>query len=179
MFKWLFRERDFFTEENDDTAKAIYKKVLLLNKDNKYKARIIMDYMLKAVNSDSSLQDLYGKIYVNTNELEILEKILSFQSPIAPKKYKHYKGNIYTTIGVALPIKELKDYIDYDEVRHTEDNVNIIIYKCHQFLFHDYNDDVLMIYADHDDTYARPYEMFFSTVEHEGKSLPRFKKIEE
>ena len=53
------------------------------------------------------------------------------------------------------------------------------VYSCHQFLFHDYNDDVLMIYTNHDEIFARPYEMFFSVVEHEGKVLPRFEKIEE
>jgi hypothetical protein len=175
----MFRERDFFAEENESIAKEIYHKVRLLSKDSKYKARIVMDYILKAVDSDSSLQDLYGKIYVNENELEILETILSFESPLAQKHYKHYKGNTYKTIGVALPVKMINDYIDYDEVIHTEDNVNIIIYKCHQFLFHDYNDDVLMIYSDREDTYARPYEMFFSMIDHEENILPRFKKIDE
>lgn len=179
MFKWLFRERDHFLNENESIAKEIYQKVLLLNKDNKYKARIVMDYILKAFQSDSSLQDLYAKIYVNEDELKKMEDILSFRSPIAPKQYKHYKGNIYTTIGVALPVKEINGYEDYYEVRHTEDNVNVIIYKCHQFLFHDYNDDVLMIYADRENTYARPYEMFFSLVEEEENIFPRFKKIEE
>jgi hypothetical protein len=175
----MFRQRDHFLEENESIAKEIYHKVLLLNKANKYKARIVMDYILKGFTSNDALQDLYSKVHVNGDQLEKIEKILSFQSPIAPKKYKHYKGTVYTTIGVALPVKEINGYEDYYEVRHTEDNVNVIIYNCHQFLFHDYNDDVLMIYSNSDDTYARPYEMFFSLVEDEENILPRFKKIEE
>ena len=85
---------------------------------------------------------------------------------------------IVKALGVALPVKEINGYEDYYEVGHSETSENIIVYSCHQFLFHDYNDDVLMIYTNHNETFARPYEMFFSLVDQEGKKLPRFEKIE-
>ena len=179
MFGWIFKEKDQFTLENERMAKEIHEKILLLNKDNKYKARVVMNYIEKPFSSEESLDDLYEKIYLNKDDLKKMKEILSFESPFNRKWYKHYKGDRYRTIGVALPVKEINGYEDYYQVRHTEDNVNMTVYSCHQFLFHDYNDDVLMIYTNHDEIFARPYEMFFSVVEHEGKVLPRFEKIEE
>lgn len=179
MFEWLFKEKDQFTLENESIAKEIYKQVLLLNKDSKYKARVVMNHIQKSFASNEALDDLYEKIYLNKDDSKKMEEILSFESPYARKWYKHYKGDRYRTLGVALPVKEINGYEDYYEVRHTETSENIIVYSCHQFLFHDYNDDVLMIYTNHNETFARPYEMFFSLVEQDGKKLPRFEKIEE
>lgn len=181
MFDWLFKPKDQFIKENESIAKEIHDKVMLLNKQNKYKARIVMDYILKSFSTDENVQDLYEKVYLNQDELKKIEEILSFESPIAKKWYKHYKGDSYKTIGVAIPVSEIKGYEDYFEVRHTEDNVNVIIYNCHQFLFHDYNDDVLMVYTNSNNTlsFARPYDMFFSLVEEDENIFPRFKKIEE
>ena len=171
MFEWLFGKKDQFTIENEKIAKEIYNKVLILNDENKYKARIVMNYIDKSFASNEALDDLYGKIYLNKDDLKKMEEILSFESPYARKWYKHYKGDRYRTLGVALPVKEINGYEDYYEVRHTEIMKIYIVYSCHQFLFHDYNDDVLMIYTNHNETFARPYEMFFSLVEHEGKII--------
>ncbi|MDE3840752.1 hypothetical protein C0966_15855 [Bacillus methanolicus] len=58
------------------------------------------------------------------------------------KKYRHFKGNIYEFICIAI---------------HSETGEKLVIYK----------DDKGKIFA-------RPYEMFFDEVEHEGKLVPRF-----
>jgi hypothetical protein len=180
MFKWLLEKKDHFTKQNKSLAEQIYVQVLQLSKENKYKARIVMDYILKAFRSDEALQDLYEKIYLE-KDIKELEDILSFQSPISKKWYKHYKGDTYKTVGVAIPVKEIKGYDDFDVVTHTEDDISFRIYKYNQFLYHDYNDDVFMIYTDSKDEekFARPYEMFFSLVETHENIIPRFTKIEE
>lgn len=63
-------------------------------------------------------------------------------------KYLHYKGNEYEVIGVGV---------------HTETEEKLVIYKA----LYDLNQ-----------TWIRPYDMFFETVEIDGKVIPRFKKIE-
>jgi hypothetical protein len=44
--------------------------------------------------------------------------------------------------------------------------------------FHSETDEKLVIYKDDlGNVFARPYDMFFDNVEHEGKIVPRFQKI--
>jgi len=63
-------------------------------------------------------------------------------------KYRHYKGNEYEVIGVGT---------------HTESEEKMVIYKA--------------LYAPYE-TWLRPYDMFFETVEIDGKTVPRFAKVE-
>lgn len=58
------------------------------------------------------------------------------------KKYKHFKGGVYTFICLA---------------KHSETGETLVIYKDRD-----------------ENTFARPYEMFFDKVEHEGKQVQRF-----
>lgn len=62
-------------------------------------------------------------------------------------KYKHYKGNYYEVIGVAL---------------HSETLEEFVIYKA---LYGDYK------------LWVRPKAMFLEHVNVNGKSIPRFKRV--
>ena len=72
--------------------------------------------------------------------------------PLEPGLYKHYKGNTYNVLGVG---------------RHTE------------------ADDYFVVYSPVESKpgapaiWLRPYQMFLETVEVEGETIPRFRKIEE
>lgn len=63
-------------------------------------------------------------------------------------KYRHYKGKDYEVIGVA---------------RHSEDESELVVYRT--------------LYGDHS-LWVRPLEMFTEVVEVEGKTVPRFSKIQ-
>lgn len=62
--------------------------------------------------------------------------------------YQHYKGNLYQVIGLA---------------RHTETLEEMVVY---QSLYGDFR------------LWIRPKEMFESTVEYEGNTIPRFKYLQ-
>jgi len=66
--------------------------------------------------------------------------------------YEHYKGNVYRVIGVG---------------RHTESDDYYVVYspvKKHEAV---------------PEIWLRPYAMFTEMVTKDGKTFPRFKKIEE
>ncbi len=63
---------------------------------------------------------------------------------ITPGRYRHYKGNEYTVLGVA---------------RHSETLEELVVYR------HEYGDRGLWV---------RPAVMFTETVIVEGKAVPRF-----
>ena len=65
-------------------------------------------------------------------------------SDLKPGRYRHYKGNEYTVIGVA---------------RHSETEEELVVYRK------EYDDHGLWV---------RPREMFEETVVVDGHSLPRF-----
>jgi hypothetical protein len=62
--------------------------------------------------------------------------------------YQHYKGGKYEVLGIGT---------------HSETEEKLVVYKA--------------LYAPYE-IWVRPYEMFFGTTEVNGKSIPRFKKIE-
>lgn len=64
--------------------------------------------------------------------------------------YQHYKGNSYEVIGAGLD---------------TETLVPVVIYKP--------------LYDSPVPFWVRPFDMFFGTVEVEGKTIERFRKVEE
>ncbi|MBU6310112.1 MAG: DUF1653 domain-containing protein [Planctomycetes bacterium] len=68
---------------------------------------------------------------------------------IRPGRYRHYKGNEYTVLGVA---------------RHSETLDELVVYRQE--------------YGDHS-LWVRPAAMFLETVEIEGKKVPRFRLIED
>jgi len=68
---------------------------------------------------------------------------------IRPGRYRHYKGNEYTVLGVA---------------RHSETLEEIVVYRQE--------------YGDHG-LWVRPASMFLETVELEGKKVPRFRLVED
>ena len=68
---------------------------------------------------------------------------------IRPGRYRHYKGNEYTVLGVA---------------RHSETLDERVVYRQE--------------YGDHG-LWVRPAAMFLETVEIEGKKVPRFRLIED
>lgn len=72
--------------------------------------------------------------------------------PLEPGLYKHYKGNRYNVLGVG---------------RHTEANEYFVVYSPME-----QKPGVPAIWL-------RPYAMFRETVEVEGETIPRFRKIEE
>lgn len=63
---------------------------------------------------------------------------------VEPGRYRHYKGNEYTVIGVA---------------RHSETHEELVVYRP------EYGEGGLWV---------RPLAMFLETVMVEGKTLPRF-----
>jgi len=66
-------------------------------------------------------------------------------------KYKHYKGNLYTVIGIA---------------KHSETLEEVVVYEC----LYDNPDGKLWV---------RPLKMFVENVEVNGESVPRFQYIGE
>jgi len=68
---------------------------------------------------------------------------------IRPGRYRHYKGNEYTVLGMA---------------RHSETLDELVVYRQE--------------YGDHG-LWVRPAAMFLETVEIEGKKVPRFRLIED
>jgi hypothetical protein len=67
---------------------------------------------------------------------------------IEPGVYEHFKGKKYEVLGVAL---------------HSETQEPLVVYKP--------------LYESIATYWVRPYEMFVETVEKDGKTFPRFKKI--
>ena len=67
-------------------------------------------------------------------------------SKIKTGLYKHYKGNLYTIIGI---------------VKHSETLEDLVLYEC----LYDNPQSKLWV---------RPLKMFLEEVEVDGKKLPRF-----
>lgn len=72
--------------------------------------------------------------------------------PLELGLYEHYKGNKYRVIGVGC---------------HSETHDYYVVYET------------LEPQPDKPDIWLRPYEMFIETVDIDGKTVPRFKKIGE
>jgi hypothetical protein len=68
---------------------------------------------------------------------------------LAAGRYRHYKGNEYTVIGIA---------------RHSETEEELVVYRQE--------------YADRS-LWVRPLQMFIETVEVAGETMKRFELIEE
>ena len=68
---------------------------------------------------------------------------------VCPGRYRHYKGNDYTVIGIA---------------RHSETQEELVVYR------QEYGDNGLWV---------RPLAMFVETVEVDGKLVARFERMEE
>ena len=66
------------------------------------------------------------------------------QPDIAPGRYRHYKGNEYTVLGIA---------------RHSETEEELVVYR------QEYGPRALWV---------RPKGMFAETVEVDGRRVPRF-----
>jgi len=67
---------------------------------------------------------------------------------IRPGRYRHYKGNEYTVIGVAF---------------HSETHEELVVYRP------EYGERALWV---------RPKEMFLESVVVEGREMPRFQFLE-
>ena len=72
-------------------------------------------------------------------------------SNVPSGKYQHYKGNKYLVLGVAKHSETLEDMVVYVSL---------------------YENPVTNLWV-------RPLEMFVGNVTVEGKTVPRFRKIEE
>ena len=68
---------------------------------------------------------------------------------VRPGRYRHYKGNDYTVIGIA---------------RHSETQEELVVYR------QEYGDNGLWV---------RPLAMFVETVEVDGNLVARFERMEE
>ena len=67
---------------------------------------------------------------------------------LQPGRYRHYKGNEYTVLGI---------------VRHSESLEELVLYRQE--------------YGDHG-LWVRPKGMFLETVEVQGEVVPRFRYLE-
>ena len=68
---------------------------------------------------------------------------------IEPGHYEHYKGKRYEVLGTAL---------------HTETLEPVVMYKP--------------LYQTNVSFWVRPYEMFTDKAEHDGRLIPRFRKVD-
>jgi cupin 2 domain-containing protein len=66
---------------------------------------------------------------------------------VAPGRYRHYKGNVYTVLGVA---------------RHSETKEELVVYRQE--------------YGEHG-LWVRPKQMFLETVKVDGQDVPRFQHL--
>ena len=66
---------------------------------------------------------------------------------VQPGRYRHFKGNDYTVLGVAL---------------HSETQEELVVYR------QEYGDHGLLV---------RPKRMFLETVEVDGQAVPRFRYL--
>ncbi|NLS97598.1 MAG: DUF1653 domain-containing protein [Planctomycetaceae bacterium] len=66
---------------------------------------------------------------------------------VQPGRYRHYKGNEYTVVGVA---------------RHSETEEELVVYRQE--------------YGNHG-LWVRPKDMFLESVEVVGKAVPRFEYV--
>ncbi len=73
-------------------------------------------------------------------------------SEIKPGKYQHYKGPFYEVIGLCHHSETLEELVVYKS-----------LYDCEQ-----YGNEALWV---------RPLKMFTEEVLHEGRTLPRFRKV--
>ena len=64
-------------------------------------------------------------------------------------KYRHFKGNLYEVV---------------DLVHHSETQEPLVLYRA--------------LYGDHG-LWVRPLEMFFETIERDGKTMQRFETVSE
>jgi hypothetical protein len=71
-----------------------------------------------------------------------------FMAEIQPGRYRHYKGNEYTVLGIA---------------RHSETLEELVVYR------QEYGERGLWV---------RPAAMFAETVVVEGQSQPRFRRVD-
>lgn len=67
---------------------------------------------------------------------------------IQPGTYRHFKGGLYTVIGVA---------------RHSETEQELVVYRP---------------LSDEQGLWVRPVGMWTESVEHDGRSVPRFTLID-
>ena len=66
---------------------------------------------------------------------------------VQPGRYRHFKGNEYTVLGVAL---------------HSETQEELVVFR------QEYGDHGLLV---------RPKKMFLETVEVDGQAVPRFRYL--
>jgi len=67
---------------------------------------------------------------------------------VEPGRYRHFKGGEYEVLAVAT---------------HSETREQMVVYRP--------------LYGDHG-WWVRPLGMFVETVEHEGRTVPRFERID-
>jgi hypothetical protein len=74
---------------------------------------------------------------------------LPSRPPLSNSRYRHYKGNVYEVIELAL---------------HTENLEWMVVYRS---------------VAEPEKVWVRPYDMFVDTVSLDDTGVPRFIKLEE
>jgi hypothetical protein len=174
---------DFFKkpkEEKDVLVEEVISRIKHFHKANKFKSKIVLEYLLTAYQSEDSIEEFYKTIYLGKDKLakaEDMHHILNMKSVLNEKKFVHWNnGKTYITLGIALPVDEVLTG-NFNEIFHTEEERYIPIYMYGKHYYHNRNNEVLVIYLCEDKMYARPYEMFFGLVEDNGVMKPRFKKI--
>ena len=181
MFDFFFKnKKTVLDSHNDVLLKKVFEKLKAMKNENSFKTRIILEYLDEAFKNENVVEEIYSTVYLSkerTKEFKELNELFLMKSPLKDKKFIHWKnGDIYTLKGIALPVNEII-FEKFDEVFHTEEEVMIPYFSYENYFYHNYNNEVLVIYTKDQKTYARPYENFFDDVEDEGIIIPRFKKI--
>ncbi|MEC2335146.1 hypothetical protein [Bacillus subtilis] len=87
-------------------------------------------------------------------------------------QYKHYKGDKYTLLTIALPIESMPENVSFARsyAFHTELEEEIDIFNVDNVVYTE-KDEFLVIYKrDNSPTiYARPVDMFFGNTNYGGK----------
>lgn len=76
-----------------------------------------------------------------------MENLPPLPADPAPGRYRHYKGGLYTVVGIA---------------RHSETGEFLVVYRP------EYGERAFWV---------RPVTMFNESVQIEGKSIPRFERL--
>ncbi|QIA28700.1 hypothetical protein [Phage f2b1] len=95
--------------------------------------------------------------------------------------YRHYKGGLYTYVGIATPVVNIPPYTEILTATHTETLKPVQVEQWSVDAYVTPLDHPVVIYKSTKDgkLWVRPVDMFFDWVMEDGQpSIQRFKLVE-